>query len=578
MGLFGDNKLKPLSQEDRDKQVMAMNDLISRPMPKLVDLENNPHLHVYFVAIDGTGNNRDHLKSDQQATIPAVMEADLHARYERADNPLASRFESRYYSGVGTQTDNPLYNLVDQALSLTDKDILKKAYEDFQHQAKEWIAQDPQAEIYLVASGFSRGAAISRNLMNMVDRAGIPEDSSFKAFFNAPEAEKAQMPRLREPGEVHMAAVLFDTVSTLMTVKNLEIPSSADYVVHLVSDNDKRFLTFPADSILEKPGESNDPRLVEVHLPGVHTDIGNGYLDKDRGGNVLRTLGAANEEIAIETMIKLGFDELREIHPAQCKDLQLAEHDSRTIFTKIIENFPVLSAIAPDERNIGYRNNEPQTEAEKDRVRQIFEGPAMSKDPSAPPTLKELVNPENPMQSKPLSSLIDDHYKTHNMSLMSENQSKELAASIVEGFKSGALKPTDTVLFNRDPENPVSIVSAQELPKVVNQLQPGQAVPATSLVLGAQRPVNEEGLDSVKKEMALPEKCSKLDVISAASGSAILREDEKTHQVVSVPVSSPTYEKFEQAKEWDKPESAPALKEPLVAKERQAEMSRELHM
>jgi hypothetical protein len=74
--------------------------------------------------------------------------------------------------------------------------------------------------------------------------------------------------------------VLFDTVSTgFGDLYNLSIPKQAENVLHLTALDEHRG-PFPLRSAID-PANPSDPRILELALPGAHSDIGGSY---DRHG------------------------------------------------------------------------------------------------------------------------------------------------------------------------------------------------------------------------------------------------------------------------------------------------------
>lgn len=92
--------------------------------------------------------------------------------------------------------------------------------------------------------------------------------------------------------------VLFDTVSTgFGGLYNLSIPSQAENVLHLTAqDEHRRF--FPLVSAVD-PSNPTDPRILELTMPGAHSNVGGSY---DPHG-----LGDLNMSLAYKYMERVGI-------------------------------------------------------------------------------------------------------------------------------------------------------------------------------------------------------------------------------------------------------------------------------
>ena len=201
-----------------------------------------------FVAIfDGTWNDKE--DPDLPRTVPAQLADDL-AILSRTD----PRVDPHYYEGVGTR-ESVLFRLWDGATGRGTVERAERALLDL----KAATSANGGVVPYVYAIGFSRGAASARHFLNLAD--------SLESLV----------------GPVKSSALLFDTVATGQIDRlELGIPASNDLTVQIVATREYRF-AFPyvpvqTDAIDQASlANGNADEVVEVHVPGAHSDIGGGY-------------------------------------------------------------------------------------------------------------------------------------------------------------------------------------------------------------------------------------------------------------------------------------------------------------
>lgn len=217
---------------------------------------NGKSVQVYKVAFDGTLNDVAHVGAGERETVIGHIKKSI--------------IDVHYYRGPGMQN---LYfmNWLDAVIGFTSADIAQEAKRDFFEQASKWLETDPNVEIRVFVTGFSRGAAIARHFMNIVE-----QDWSNSSVINA-DINNAP----------HFYALLYDTVSTgQMDRLQLSLPSSLDYLIHIVAKDEPRSFFMPiVDS--EEDGNSVNTfnitnnffshRVNSLILPGAHSDIGASY-------------------------------------------------------------------------------------------------------------------------------------------------------------------------------------------------------------------------------------------------------------------------------------------------------------
>ena len=202
---------------------------------------------VFVAVFDGTWNDKEN--PNLPRTVPAQLADDL-AELARTE-PLV---QPHYYEGVGTR-ESVLLRLWDGATGRGTIERAERALSDL----NAATAANGGVVPYVYAIGFSRGAASARHFLNLVD----------------------SLPAGAEP--VRSSALLFDTVATGQTnLLALGVPASNDLTVQIVATREFR-IAFPyvplQTDAADHPSlaDGSGDEVVEVRVPGAHSDIGGGY-------------------------------------------------------------------------------------------------------------------------------------------------------------------------------------------------------------------------------------------------------------------------------------------------------------
>lgn len=249
---FSQSKIDPTKPSDRE--VIEKASAFAMQAPLITTPEPGKKLHIYKVAFDGTMNDRLRIPLNERET--------LVARIARTTGAI-------YYPGAGMQGRD--ISNTDAATGASSMEIASCAASEFYKQAELWYNQDSHSEIRIFITGFSRGAATAREFMNQIDSGW---DKKY------PQAE------ILKP---HFYAILYDTVATGQKDKlDLNIPTSLDYLVHFVAEDETRNLLFTPTVEYTKPANSPDllpttvilpQRINIIKLPGAHSDVGGSYAD-----------------------------------------------------------------------------------------------------------------------------------------------------------------------------------------------------------------------------------------------------------------------------------------------------------
>jgi hypothetical protein len=244
-----------------------------------------------FVAIfDGTWNDKD--DPDLPRTVPAQLADDL-AILSRTDPWV----DPHYYEGVGTR-ESALLRLWDGATGRGTVERAERALSDLK------VATSANGGVvpYVYAIGFSRGAASARHFLNLADSLASSDRP------------------------VKSSALLFDTVATGQIDRlDLGIPASNDLTVQVIATREYRF-AFPYVPVqtdaIDHPSLAygHADEVVEVYVPGAHSDIGGGYNEG------LWTLSLA---ISRALLARQGLASAREVPVSEAQAiLNMGRHNS----------------------------------------------------------------------------------------------------------------------------------------------------------------------------------------------------------------------------------------------------------
>jgi hypothetical protein len=291
---------------------------LSRFSAPLLVHSGNPHQHLYMAALDGTGN--DFYKDPQHATNVAKI-------YEQIVDAGNDQIVAGYVPGPGTQ-DHCLRRTIDAINGNTYDERVEEMYKKFIDQAAAWKQGDPQAEISLVALGFSRGSEQAAGLARVVQERGI-QDPNGAVYAHDSRHQITHVeytrPPLVEPGQVAQAVALFDPVGTGEAVRahDRRLPPSVISGFEIVAADERRAL-FKSDRIID-PGMTSDGRFLGVEVAGTHSDIGGSYHRDGvaiRSGNLMTSyLNALSDQPFLALQAVPEDPRLNVVHRAEDANL-----------------------------------------------------------------------------------------------------------------------------------------------------------------------------------------------------------------------------------------------------------------
>ena len=172
VGVTGRTPYKPVS----DEGVQVLREIAAGPPLQDMQPTVRPRAIVINVNFDGTQNN-GWFPAQGESPTNVFRLSQLHALSFGEENTI-------YRPGVGAPQGTPGADQPDKPASKQDsmpgaagpiaKGIVSVAYQRLSERVREIRAQDPDAEISINLSGFSRGAAQAVDLANLIEARGIP--------------------------------------------------------------------------------------------------------------------------------------------------------------------------------------------------------------------------------------------------------------------------------------------------------------------------------------------------------------------------------------------------------------------
>lgn len=288
--------VEPLIEVGHQRYKDAEEALAKLRVPLLLS-SGRPHERLYVAAMDGTGNSMFDDKPESWSTV-----AKLHVEIRNLEDAGITSIRSGYIEGTYTQDGlvNVPTKLLDGRFGHTFDERVETAYFKLCVQAKEWMREDPNAQIRVAGIGFSRGAEEVAALERMIHERGIRDPEGANCRVNGEDLitriEYADRPLLAPPGATPQVALLLDPVQTGVEEHDRRLPPSTLTAFQLTAENERRDL-FKASMHVE-PGFSEEERDLNLFRPGSHGNIADTHL---RNG-----LGIENFNLSVEFLNRLS--------------------------------------------------------------------------------------------------------------------------------------------------------------------------------------------------------------------------------------------------------------------------------
>ncbi|UPG93607.1 T6SS phospholipase effector Tle1-like catalytic domain-containing protein [Luteibacter aegosomatissinici] len=213
-----------------------------------------PHERLFLANFDGTGNDVD--GDPHHMTNVGRFAEQLKAKKD-------SRISSFYVAGPGTQSGFVL-RLVDGAVGYSHDERVEIMRKRLSLKVEEWLAEDPEARIRVVSTGFSRGGEEVMSFSRRLHDEGVSTKVG---------RDRKQLIRA---GTIPQAVALFDPVATGHPTRHDRRVSPSVVAGFQVTAKDERRSQFPSSMIIPQ-GLSADRRLLAITVPGAHSDVGGSY-------------------------------------------------------------------------------------------------------------------------------------------------------------------------------------------------------------------------------------------------------------------------------------------------------------
>ena len=313
--LDGRIEVERTGEVDRERFRQAEADLARLRVPLFLR-DGSPHDRLYITGLDGTGNS---MVDDDPAHWSTV--ARIYKQIEEARPPGVA---AGYVEGTFTQ--NGLLRvpekLLDGRFGHTFDERVETAYFQLCMQAKEWLREDPDAQIRVAGIGFSRGAEEVAALERMIHERGIRDPDGVVYRVNRENLitriEYTDRPLLVQPGATPQVALMIDPVQTGVEEHDRRLPPSTLTAFQLTAEDERRDLFKITMHV--SPGLSEDDRSLNLFRPGSHGNMADTPL---RNG-----LGIENFNLSVEFLNRLSDTPYLEKRPLPADPDQYVIHRS----------------------------------------------------------------------------------------------------------------------------------------------------------------------------------------------------------------------------------------------------------
>ena len=215
---------------------------------------NDPHERLFIANFDGTGNDADG-DPNHMTNVGRIAK-----QIESQTDPRVASF---YVAGPGTQSAFVL-RMVDGAIGYSHDERVEIMRRRLSSRVEEWLAEDPEARIRVVSTGFSRGGEEVMSFSRRLHDEGVSTKIG------------RERKKLIDAGTIPQAVALFDPVATGHPSRHDRRVSPSVVAGLQITAKDERRSQFPSSMIIPQ-GLSTDHRLLAITVPGAHSDVGGSY-------------------------------------------------------------------------------------------------------------------------------------------------------------------------------------------------------------------------------------------------------------------------------------------------------------
>ena len=227
---------------------------------------------LFVMGFDGTGNDMGQQPRKNWTNV-ALLHEQLEQR-RQSDSSIGTG----YVPGPGTQ-EGLISRTRDLISGRSFESRVEEGYKQFIDRAAVWLEENPNADIKLIAHGFSRGAEQAAAFTRLAHERGIQNPDG--AVYERNDANEIVgvryiRPPLVAPGQVAQTALLYDPVATGEPEKHdRRLPPSVLSVLQITARDERRDQFLSSEHAAS--GLSGDRRSANLETAGSHSDIGGSY-------------------------------------------------------------------------------------------------------------------------------------------------------------------------------------------------------------------------------------------------------------------------------------------------------------
>ena len=263
-------------------------------------------------SFDGTGNEPSQVnefKEDESITnvlkLHILMGGGMKLDNSNTRTPANNVQRTYYYNGIGTREAGisiPLLGALRSAINMAIAPTFGDARRILNEAKRDFTNADYEDGDTVAVFGFSRGAALARKFVSQL----LAEDENRTVSFLGVYDTVAAMNGIHRPGEHVSSDVLFE---------NGTLNARVERAVHLVALDEDRI---PFTPTLINVDRNRPNCILEVWMPGVHSDVGGGYWMDGLSDLALNfMINEVKKKLGNDIKVDVGTDEVGALLAAQ---------------------------------------------------------------------------------------------------------------------------------------------------------------------------------------------------------------------------------------------------------------------